>query len=56
MFSRFWDWLVDKLTYKIELDDLTRNVPFEPNAICDDCGKRGAFDFYGDFLCEDCAI
>lgn len=32
-----------------------RVVPFEPNEKCDVCGSLGAFDFYGDFLCEYCA-
>ena len=33
----------------------SREVPFEPDAICDVCGKKGAYDFMGDLLCPDCA-
>ena len=32
-----------------------RAVPFEEEAICDACGKRGAYDFMGDYLCPECA-
>ena len=32
----------------------SRSVPFDPTAICDECGKRGAFDFMGDYYCENC--
>ena len=28
---------------------------FDPDAICDHCGAKGAFDFMGDFLCAECA-
>ena len=31
------------------------NVPFEVDKKCDDCGKLGAFDFMGDYLCSECA-
>ena len=31
-----------------------RDVPFEEDAVCDCCGKEGAFDFMGDFLCSGC--
>ena len=31
-----------------------RMVPFDPDAICDLCGAVGAFDFMGDFYCEEC--
>ena len=31
-----------------------REVPFDPNAICDDCGAKGAFDFMGDCYCDQC--
>lgn len=34
----------------------SRNVPFDENAKCDDCGAKGAFDFMGDFLCTECAL
>jgi hypothetical protein len=32
-----------------------RTVPFDPDAVCDCCGERGALDFMGDFLCDKCA-
>jgi hypothetical protein len=31
-----------------------RSVPWDDEAVCDDCGHRGAYDFMGDFLCFDC--
>lgn len=31
-----------------------KEVPYKPEKICDGCGKAGAFDFYGDYLCETC--
>ena len=34
---------------------MSRQVPFEPNAVCDSCGAKGAFDFMGDMLCGRCA-
>jgi hypothetical protein len=32
----------------------SREVPFDKNAICDQCGVKGAYDFMGDFICEEC--
>ena len=32
----------------------SKEVPFEPEEICDCCGKKGAYDFMGDILCSDC--
>lgn len=32
-----------------------REVPFEEDAVCGQCGGKGAFDFMGDYLCEECA-
>jgi hypothetical protein len=32
----------------------SREVPFDPEAICDICGKKGAFDLMGDLYCGDC--
>ena len=32
-----------------------RTVPFDDEAICDICGKVGAYDFMGDLLCPECA-
>lgn len=29
-------------------------APYDPDAICDVCGQKGAFDFYGDFICGNC--
>lgn len=31
-----------------------RTIPFDPLAVCDVCGKTGAFDFMGDIVCADC--
>ena len=33
-----------------------RDVPFEPNERCDNCGRLGAFYFMGDLLCSECLI
>jgi len=33
----------------------SRDVPFEPEAVCDICGRVGAFDFMGDLLCPECS-
>ena len=32
----------------------SRDVPFEIDAICDECGAKGAFDFMGDYFCPKC--
>jgi len=32
----------------------SREVPFDKDAICDRCGKKGAYDFCGDLLCPEC--
>lgn len=32
-----------------------KDVPFDPQARCDDCGALGAYDFYGDNACEACS-
>lgn len=32
-----------------------RPIPFESDKKCDNCGKLGAFDFMGDYLCPECA-
>ena len=34
---------------------MSRDVPFDEEGICDRCGKKGAYDFMGDFLCPECA-
>ncbi len=34
---------------------MSRDIPFDPDQQCDDCSAIGAYDFYGDFLCDDCA-
>lgn len=31
-----------------------RDVPFDPKAVCDICGEKGAFDFMGDLVCSQC--
>jgi hypothetical protein len=33
---------------------MDRTVPFDKDAQCDGCGKQGAFDFMGDYYCQDC--
>ena len=33
---------------------MSRDVPYDENEKCDICGKKGAFDFMGDFICENC--
>jgi len=32
----------------------SRVVPYDKDVECDNCGKRGAHDFMGDYLCDDC--
>ena len=32
----------------------SREIQFDEEAKCDICGKTGAFDFMGDFICEEC--
>lgn len=41
---------------KIMYDErnMDREIKFDPNLTCDICGKKGAYDFMGDFYCEDC--
>lgn len=34
---------------------MSREVPFDEQAKCDNCGGVGAFDFMGDLLCPVCA-
>ncbi len=33
---------------------MSRNVPFDKSAKCDECGAVGAFDFMGDYYCPKC--
>lgn len=33
---------------------MSRDVPFDHTAKCDVCGCIGAFDFYGDLICQAC--
>lgn len=33
---------------------MNREIPFDKKEKCDTCGKLGAFDFMGDFICGDC--
>lgn len=33
---------------------MTRTFPYDPDAVCDICGRRGATDIYGDYYCSDC--
>ena len=32
----------------------SRIVPFDETVKCDICREYGAFDFYGDYICQDC--
>lgn len=32
-----------------------REIEYDPDAICDGCGHKGAYDFMGDHLCSECA-
>lgn len=34
---------------------MDRDIPYDENAYCDICEHKGAFDFMGDYLCEQCA-
>lgn len=34
---------------------MSRDVPFNPNAKCDTCGRIGAYDFMGDYICTKCS-
>lgn len=34
---------------------MSRDIEFEETATCDECGKKGAYDFMGDYLCPECA-
>jgi len=33
---------------------MNRDVPYDEDAKCDDCGNMGAYDFMGDYICEEC--
>lgn len=33
---------------------MSKIVPFKEDAVCDDCGAKGAFDFMGDYFCDTC--
>ena len=33
---------------------MNREAEYEADEICDICGEEGAFDFYGDYICEEC--
>ena len=33
---------------------MNRDVLYDPDEVCDLCGKKGAFDFMGDLICPDC--
>mgnify|MGYP001279848766 CR=1 FL=1 len=35
---------------------MSREIEFEESTICDNCKKKGAYDFMGDNLCEECAF
>jgi len=33
---------------------MSREVPFDKDASCDRCGNVGAWDFMGDYYCDEC--
>lgn len=33
-----------------------KTLPYDPNAICEICGAKGASDVYGDILCPGCIV
>lgn len=35
---------------------MDRSVQFDKELVCDNCGKKGAFDFMGDCYCADCLV
>jgi len=35
---------------------MSRDVPYDKDLKCDNCGKVGAVDFMGDYYCSDCAV
>lgn len=50
-----WDVLVPKHgRYDRSIDGNDRTVPFDAEAVCDKCGKLGAFDVIGDNYCAEC--
>lgn len=34
---------------------MVRDFPFDKELVCQACNGVGAYDFYGDYLCEKCA-
>ena len=32
----------------------SREAPYDKHIECDSCGKEGAYEFMGDYLCDDC--
>ena len=35
---------------------MSREVPYGTELKCDNCGKIGAFDFMGDYICGECIV
>jgi hypothetical protein len=33
---------------------MDREIEFEKDLKCDVCGKLGAYDFMGDYICQEC--
>jgi hypothetical protein len=33
---------------------MSNDIPYDEDAICDECGGKGAFDFMGDYFCAEC--
>jgi hypothetical protein len=45
---------MDKDFSEISENNLDRTVPFDEKAICDGCKASGAYDFMGDYICQNC--
>jgi hypothetical protein len=35
-------------------NEMSRDIPYDPEAVCEVCGAKGAYDFMGDLLCGEC--
>ena len=35
-------------------ESMSRDIPFDEEAICDNCGAKGSYDFMGDCYCPVC--
>lgn len=32
------------------------DIPFDPNAVCADCGAKGAYNIFDSLICGECII